>query len=237
MRITVVTVCLNSARVIEPTIQSVLAQDYPDLEYLVIDGGSTDDTPRIAQRYADRITKLVSEPDRGVYDAMNKGLALASGEYVLFMNAGDVFAAPDVLTRAAAFAGADVIYGDYLYSEGPRKGRVSADLARGIGNHQCILYRRALHADFGPYLVARGLTASDYLFLMSMVESGRVSLRKIDLVFAIVDPNGMSSGLQTFLQVNLMDGLLGRRGRYAIALRIALHPFYDALRRLVRRFL
>lgn len=235
MRITVITVCRNCASTIEATVRSVLAQDYPDLEYVVVDGASTDGTLETLRKHADRISRLVSEPDRGVYDAMNKGIDLAQGDWLLFMNAGDVFAANDVLRRAAEAAqDTELVYGDFEYSEGPRKGRVHADLDRGIGNHQCILYRKSLHAEFGKYLAMPGFTAADYLFLMQMRESGRVRFRKLDLVFAVVDPNGLSAGPHTFFQVNLLDGLLGRRGRYAIALRIVLHPVYDFLRRLLR---
>lgn len=234
--ITVITVCRNSAATIEATVRSVLAQDYPDLEYVVVDGASTDATLEILRRYATRISSLASAPDRGVYDAMNKGIRLAKGDYLLFMNAGDVFAADDVLSQAAAAADADVLYGDFEYTTGPRKGRVTADVDRGVFNHQCILYRKALHATFGEYVDVPGLTAADYLFFMRLRASERVSFRKLDLVFSRVDADGMSAGLQTFLQVNLADGLLQRRGRYATAWRIAIHPLYDLLRRLSRRF-
>ena len=232
-RITVVTVCRNSAASIERTLQSVLAQDYADFEYVVIDGASTDGTLEILHRHAGRIAALVSEPDRGVYDAMNKAVRLARGEYLLFMNAGDVFAASDVLSAVAAQADADVLYGDFEYMGRP--GRVSADMDRGVFNHQCVLYRRSLHATHGEYVDVQGLTAADYLFFMRLRASGRANFRKLDLVISRVDPDGMSSGLQTVLQVNLVDGLLQRRGRYAVAMRIVLHPIYDFLRRLARR--
>lgn len=95
--ITIVTVCYNAATLIEKTILSVLGQDYPNLEYLIIDGASTDGTLNIVKKYADKVT-LVSEPDKGIYDAMNKGLKLAHGTWVNFMNAGDLFADNHVLT-------------------------------------------------------------------------------------------------------------------------------------------
>jgi glycosyltransferase involved in cell wall biosynthesis len=235
-RITVITVCRNSGARLEPTLRSVSAQDYADLEYVVVDGASTDETQEILRRHEGRISRLLVESDRGVYEAMNKGLRLATGDRLLFMNAGDVFAADDVLSRAAAATDADVVYGDFEYTSGPRHGRVVADIDKGVFNHQCVLYRKALHATFGEYAVVDGLTAADYLFFMQLRASGRVSFRKLDLLFSRVDPNGMSAGLQTFLQVNLVDGLLQRRGRYGVALRIAAHPVYDFLRRLVRRF-
>ena len=236
MKVTVITVCRNCASTIEATVRSVLAQDYPDFEYVLVDGASTDGTLEILRKHADRISRLVSEPDRGVYDAMNKGVRLAKGEYLLFMNAGDVFAAGDVLRKVAASADADVVYGDFEYASGPRQGRVNADIDRGVFNHQCVLYRKDLHAACGEYFDIPGLTAADYIFFMRLRASGRASFRKLDLVFSRVDPNGMSAGLQTFLQVNLADGLLQRRGRYAIAWRIAIHPLYHFLRRMLRGF-
>lgn len=236
-RFTVITVCRNAARSIEATLRSVLAQDCPDLEYVVVDGGSTDGTADIIRRFADRIATMVSEPDQGVYDAMNKGIDLARGEYLLFLNAGDVLATEDVLTRMGAAMNADVLYGDFAYADGPRKGRVSANIDRGIFNHQCVLYRRALHERFGKYSSIQGFTAADYLFFMQLHASGRASFRKLDMVVSIVDPYGMSSGPQTFLQVGLIDALLGRRGRYVTALRIAVHPLYNFFRGIVRRFL
>ena len=165
------------------------------------------------------------------------GIDLARGEYLLFMNAGDVFDSAGVLHTAAAAADADVVYGDFSYSAGSRRGRVAADIDRGIFNHQCVLYRKSLHDAFGKYFDVKGLTAADYLFFMHLRASGRVSFKKLDLVFSVVDPHGMSAGLQTFLQVNLVDGLLSRRGRYATAFRIAVHPLFDFARGLVRRFL
>ncbi len=96
--VTVITVCYNSAALIEETIQSVLGQDYPNLEYLIVDGASTDGTLDIIRKYADRL-KYVSEPDKGIYDAMNKGLKMAGGEWVNFMNAGDYLADRSVLTN------------------------------------------------------------------------------------------------------------------------------------------
>jgi glycosyltransferase involved in cell wall biosynthesis len=233
--ITVITVCRNAAREIEATLRSATSQDYPNLEYVVVDGASTDGTLELIHRHAGRIATIVSEPDEGVYDAMNKGIDLAHGEYLLFLNSGDVLAGADVLSRAASAADVDVLYGDFAYSRGPRKGRVAADFDRGVFNHQCILYRKALHQAFGRYASVRGLTAADYLFFMQVRASGRASFRKIDRVLAIVDPHGMSSGLQTFLQVSLVDALLGRRGRYSTAFRIAVHPLYHCLRQIVRR--
>ena len=87
-RISVVTVCYNAVDCIEQTMLSVLDQTYHDIEYIIIDGGSTDGTVDIIKKYADRLAYWISEPDKGIYDAMNKGIAVATGDYINFMNAG-----------------------------------------------------------------------------------------------------------------------------------------------------
>jgi glycosyltransferase involved in cell wall biosynthesis len=88
-KLTVVTIVYNNVRDIERTVLSVLNQTYPNIEYLIIDGSSTDGTLELLKKYEGRLAKLISEKDEGIYDAMNKGLALASGDYILFMNSGD----------------------------------------------------------------------------------------------------------------------------------------------------
>lgn len=234
-RVTIVTVCFNCVELIEETIRSVLSQDYEDFEYIVIDGGSNDGTYKVIKRYVDQLAYCVSEPDNGVYDAMNKAIDRAAGEYLLFMNAGDRFSGGAVLRDMLATSTADVIYGDFSYSSGPLAGRVQADFPSGVFNHQAVLYRRKLHERYGYYLSIRGLTAADYFFFMSMQASKVVIFEKVSMTVSCVDPNGLSSGIQTFLQVNLIDGVLQRRKRYMVALRIVAHPFYHLIRKLVRR--
>lgn len=95
--ITVVTVCYNSVKMIEQTILSVLGQTYPNIEYIVVDGGSTDGTIDIIKKYEDKISTWISEPDGGVYFGMNKGIAMAHGEWINFMNAGDTFVSSGTL--------------------------------------------------------------------------------------------------------------------------------------------
>ena len=98
-KFSVITVCYNAQATIEDTIQSVIAQTYHHVEYIIVDGASKDRTLSIINRYRDRITTVVSEPDKGLYDAMNKGLRLATGDYVCFLNAGDSFHEDDTLQQ------------------------------------------------------------------------------------------------------------------------------------------
>jgi glycosyltransferase involved in cell wall biosynthesis len=112
MKISVVTVCLDAGRTIGDTIRSVAAQDWPEFEHLIVDGGSTDDTARVVEALRHDRLRFVSGRDEGVYDAMNKGLRLAEGDYVGFLNADDFLAAPDALRTVALAAPADCIMGD-----------------------------------------------------------------------------------------------------------------------------
>lgn len=117
-RFSIITITYNAGKVLEPTIRSIVEQDYPEIEYLIIDGASTDDTLAIAEKYRDRINYLVSERDKGLYDAMNKGLQAATGDYVWFMNAGDALHSPFTVRKIAerirenGSGLPDVIYGE-----------------------------------------------------------------------------------------------------------------------------
>ncbi len=95
----VITVCYNAKATLEPTIQSVLSQTYPSIEYILIDGASDDGTDSIIARYHKQITQVISEPDEGLYHAMNKGIRLATGDYLCFLNAGDSFHKENTLQR------------------------------------------------------------------------------------------------------------------------------------------
>ena len=121
MIVTIITVCRNHAKELERTIRSVESQTWQEKEYLVIDGASTDDTLDVIKAHEASITRWVSEPDQGIYDAMNKGVRMAQGEWVIFMNAGDTFASDDTLQRVfGSPQDADVIYGDVINEEGGR---------------------------------------------------------------------------------------------------------------------
>lgn len=111
--LSVITVVFNNAADIERTMLSVIGQTYPAIEYIVIDGQSTDGTVEIIQRYQNRIAKFISEKDEGIYDAMNKGLSVATGDYVIFMNSADEFYTNDTVEKIFATApDADIYYGE-----------------------------------------------------------------------------------------------------------------------------
>jgi len=118
-KLSVITIVYNNVKDIERTMLSVLNQTYPHIEYLIIDGDSNDGTKDIVFKYENRLSQFISEKDKGIYDAMNKGLALATGDYVLFMNSGDEIYSPETVKEIFDSApGADIYYGETeMYDE------------------------------------------------------------------------------------------------------------------------
>ena len=118
-RLSIITIVYNNAKDIERTMFSVLNQSYPNIEYIIVDGNSTDGTREIISKYETKLSKFISEPDKGIYDAMNKGLSLATGDYVLFMNSGDEIYASDTVAEVFQTAtSADIYYGETeMYNE------------------------------------------------------------------------------------------------------------------------
>lgn len=117
MKVSIITVCFNSVATIRDTIESVLGQDYSDIEYVIIDGGSTDGTLDIIDEYKERISCLISEPDKGIYDAMNKGICLATGNVIGMLNSDDTYishTAISELMTAMITSRADAVYADLI---------------------------------------------------------------------------------------------------------------------------
>ncbi|RYU86910.1 glycosyltransferase [Mucilaginibacter terrigena] len=161
--LSVITIVYNNSRDIERTLLSVLNQTYGAIEYIVVDGASNDGTLEIIKRYENRIAKLISEKDKGIYDAMNKGLALATGDYVIFMNSGDEFYANDTVAKVFATApDADIYYGetemvnDERESLGRRRHKAPAKFTwrsfkYGMSvSHQAIYIKRSLVEPYDP---------------------------------------------------------------------------------------
>lgn len=159
-KVSIITICYNAAKTIEKTIQTVVTQSYPNIEYVIIDGKSTDDTLLIVNKYKDQVTTLVSEKDTGIYDAMNKGLEYATGDYVWYVNADDEIYAPDTLSLIMQnHHDEDFIYGKALLIDEKgnernlenRKPHPSADdltwktMKQGMAiSHQSMLVKRTI---------------------------------------------------------------------------------------------
>ncbi len=126
-KITVVTVCFNSAATIVDALSAVAMQRNADYEHIVVDGASTDGTVELVRNFSPKVARFISEPDRGLYDAMNKGIAAATGEYVGFLNSDDIYANPDVLSKVAKALEAgpvDAVHGDLVYVSQTDPGKI-----------------------------------------------------------------------------------------------------------------
>ncbi|MDT8345542.1 MAG: glycosyltransferase family 2 protein [Thermohalobaculum sp.] len=226
MKISVVTVAFNSGRTIRHTIESFLAQTHREAELLVIDGASTDDTCAIVRSYADPRIRLLSEPDRGLYDAMNKGLGLFGGDAVGFLNSDDRYNNPGVLGAiAAALAQHDVVCGNLDFVEDHVSRRVvrrwrgrpwrPGGFRRGwMPAHPTFYVRRAVAARTGAFDLGYRI-AADYDFMLRAVEfgGGDRPVRAAFIADVMVDMmigGASTSGLGAYLRGNL-ESLRSRR--------------------------
>lgn len=231
-RVTVITVTMNDAAGLAKTIPNVLNQDYLNLQYIVIDGASNDGSGELIQKYFDRIDKVLIESDLGVYHAMNKGVLLADGEWLIFMNAGDVFAENSSLSDAVANITdkTDVVYSDWVYLLSGK--RATADLKRMIVRHQSVLYKKSLHDIYGYYVVGKRVSISDYIFFLSISNQKWSYCKK---AISICDQKGISANPSHFYQRIATDLIFGRRTRLNAALILVLHPVYRFLKRKILR--
>lgn len=205
MKLTVVTVCFNSAATIEDTVRSVLSQDYKNLEYIIIDGASRDNTLEVIAPYRDKISKIISEPDKGLYDALNKGISLSTGEIIGFLHADDFFADCQVLSRiASAFsANTDGVYGDLEYVNATDTTKVirkwksgsyrPGDFLRGwMPPHPALYLRRHVYEKYGGFDLSLRSSA-DYELMLRFIHRYQISLKYVPSVFVRMRVGGMSN--------------------------------------------
>ncbi len=206
IRISVITVCFNSAATIEDTLRSVAAQTHAEVEHIVIDGKSTDNTMAIVERYRAGLARVVSEPDRGVYDAMNKGIALATGDVVGFLNADDVFADTESLASiAAAFdrPEADACYADLVYVDKDDTSRVvrywkSRDYRPGLARqgwmpaHPTFYVRRRVYQQHGGFDLQYRFQ-SDFDLTTRLLEVHRIKSVYIPRILIRMRAGGMTN--------------------------------------------
>ena len=206
MKISVITVAYNSAATIAETLRSVATQTHPDIEHIVIDGASTDDTLTVVKTHGKHVQVLVSEPDRGIYDAMNKGLALASGEFVGFLNADDMLAGPDVvatIARAAGAANTSVVFGDLLYVNKDRPSELVRYWRSGafapsrlrfgwMPPHPTLYVRTALVKALGPFDL-RFRIAADYDLILRYFNHPGVGVAYLPQVLVKMRTGGASN--------------------------------------------
>lgn len=199
--VSIITICFNEAKHIRRTCESITSQSRKDFEWIVIDGASTDGTLDILEEFRDSIHHLLSEVDNGIYDAMNKGIRLAAGEYLVFMNGGDSFASSEVLNWMHAATHADLIYGNIFYDciDGeietyPEKLSKSYMLRKMLP-HQATFYHRELFEKYGLFDVEYKI-AGDYDFFARILKTGEVSHFYINRPLAVFNRSGVSSSIE-----------------------------------------
>lgn len=195
-KVSIVTIVKNDSAGLEKTIQSVTAQTFKDYELIIADGGSDSPTLSVIARFRDVTDIFLEGPDRGIYDGMNKGIAAARGKYIIFMNAGDVFASPDALESVfnTVTGEPDVIYGDYRvdygYAEKLIKGLPSEDIWKGmLTSHQSTLVRTELMKKHPFRLGVRIGADFDRLFHLYSIGA---SFFYVPVTVSVTEPGGVS---------------------------------------------
>ena len=190
-RISIITIAFNNVADIEPTMQSVVNQDYPAIEYIVVDGASTDGTLGIIERYRSQIDEVISEPDSGMYEAINKGINRANGDIVGLIHAGDRLYSNDIVGRIAdkfRRQEVDAIYGhSVLVNSSDRVVRVNRSPEFSLGairrgwmpSHQSIYMRKSIIAQNGDYRIDLGPNA-DYEFFVRHFYKYPIRVARLD---------------------------------------------------------
>lgn len=232
-KLSVVTVILNNKAGLLDTFNSIRNQKRKlELEYLIIDGLSSDGSFEFIEKNHDEIDVVISEKDRGIYDAMNKGIKQASGEWIYFLNAGDVFYDEHSISRILdAMEDVDILYSDVIVNKGSSVYTFKTSFEDKVLNHQGFVYRRELHQKFGPYAVIKRFTAADYLFFLQL---NNLKVKKLADPIAIFQAGGLSSTVNAVRQKYCLDFLAGKISAVNLALRLIIYPVYRAIRKLTK---
>lgn len=200
MKLSIVTINYNNLEGLKKTFSSVFNQTFQDFEYIVIDGGSTDGSRELIEQNSVKINYWISESDKGVYNAMNKGVKVANGEYILFLNSGDYFFNYNVLNdNCIHFKDFDIIYfksiiekeNNFFYGYVPEKLNFSFFYNSNL-NHQTILHKKSLFLKYGYFDESLQIT-SDWKFLILVLCKHNSSYKFIDEPFTVFVNDGIST--------------------------------------------
>ena len=199
-KLSIITVNLNNVAGLRKTINSIINQTFKDFEYIIVDGGSDDGSVKLIKEYSDKIHHWVSEPDAGIYHAMNKGIEQANGEYCLFINSGDIFIKTTILNEMLSFAnGEDILYGNGFFEARNNemdKLECPDKLTLGFFILYCLLHpstliKRSLFDKYGLYNESNKIV-SDWEFFIKTTILNNVKTKFIPLEVSISEDNGIS---------------------------------------------
>jgi len=217
MKVSIITIAYNSSETIEDTIKSVVAQDYSNVEYVIIDGGSTDETLSIIDKYKDSISTIVSEPDKGIYDAMNKGVQNATGDIIGILNSDDIYANDSVISDIVKAIGSrDSVYADLVYVDRENTEKInrywqSGEYKDGLFKkgwmppHPTFFLKKSCYDKFGTYNL-KLKSAADYELMLRMLHKHKISVAYLPKVITKMRVGGQSNvTLKNRLKANKED--------------------------------
>lgn len=218
-KISIITVCYNSEKTIEDTILSVINQTYDNIEYIIIDGLSTDNTLEIVNKYQDKITKVVSEKDAGLYDAINKGIRLATGEIIANLNSDDFYIDNNVITDVIAKIEeekADTLYADLYYVDSTDTNKIVRNWISGayqkglffkgwMPPHPTFFVRKSVYVNYGKFNLELK-SAADYEIMLRFIHKHECSISYLPRVIVRMRVGGVSNiSLMNRLKANRED--------------------------------
>jgi len=215
MKVSIITVCYNRKATIKQSINSVLDQDYPNIEYIIIDGNSSDGTQSIIESYSDRITHYISEPDKGMYDAINKGLKLATGDIIGLMHSDDTFYDSNVVSKIVntflMYSNADAVYGDGIYVTNDAEEKIIRNRIGGQYNfeklksgwlplHPTVYIKKSIIEKYGYYSLDFKI-ASDTEFLLRYLFKHKINIVYMNEYVVKMKMGGLSTDYKRVFHV------------------------------------
>lgn len=219
MKVSIITIAYNSAETIEDTIRSVVSQKHPDFEYIIVDGKSTDNTLSIIDKHKASITKLISEKDNGIYDAMNKGVQLASGDIIGILNSDDFYADENVITDVVSFFEkhkCEGLYADLVYVDRTNTSKItrtwnSGEYTEGrflkgwMPPHPTFFVRKEVYEKYGGYNTDLR-SAADYEIMLRFIHKHKIKLSYLPRIITKMRSGGQSNvSIKNRIKANMED--------------------------------